>query len=240
MRTPRSTLGSAAPGFTLLEALIATALMGMILAALAAIAAQWLPNWSRGMVRVQRSEHTALGLERLVADLAAAEFVPAGRQSRQPLFSGTDRSVIFVRTALGPNTGAGLEIVRVAEVASERGPVLVRMRAPFVPASIAAVDPPEANFSDPVVLLRAPYRLSFSYAGPNRIWQDTWQQQMQLPRAVKLTLRDLETQRTLSVSTAASVHAELPAECISAKSSAACLASRPQPSRSGAVRGSRS
>ena len=35
-------------GFTLLEALVATALMGLILAALATITAQWLPNWDRG------------------------------------------------------------------------------------------------------------------------------------------------------------------------------------------------
>jgi general secretion pathway protein J len=240
MKIPRRPLDHTTAGFTLLEALIATALMGMILAALAAITAQWLPNWSRGMARVQRSDHATLGLERLVADLAAAEFVPAGRQSRQPLFVGTDRSLIFVRTALGPNAGPGLEIVRVAEAVSERGPVLVRMRAPFVPASTATVDRIEANFGDPVVLLRAPYRLSFAYAGPDRIWQDTWRQQMQLPKAVKLTLRDLETQRTLSVSTAASVHAELPAECIAAKSFAACLASRLQPSQSGEVRSSRS
>ena len=62
-------------GFTLIEALFATALMGAILAALATVTAQWLPNWNRGFARVQRNELLALGLERLVADLAAAEFV---------------------------------------------------------------------------------------------------------------------------------------------------------------------
>ena len=48
-------------GFTLLEALVATALMGMILASLATITAQWLPNWNHGIVRVQRNELVALG-----------------------------------------------------------------------------------------------------------------------------------------------------------------------------------
>src|SRR5262245_38984581 len=54
----------ATAGFTLLEALIATALMAIILAALATITAQWLPNWNRGLARLQRNEHMALGLDR--------------------------------------------------------------------------------------------------------------------------------------------------------------------------------
>jgi general secretion pathway protein J len=49
-------------GFTLVEVLMATALMGAILAALATVTAQWLPNWNRGFARVQRTENLALGL----------------------------------------------------------------------------------------------------------------------------------------------------------------------------------
>src|SRR6266545_6933265 len=63
-------------GFTLLEAVIALALMGIILGALATISSQWLPNWNHGIVRLQREEQLALALERLSLDLAAAEFIP--------------------------------------------------------------------------------------------------------------------------------------------------------------------
>jgi len=216
-------------GFTLLEALIATALLGMILTALATITAQWLPNWNRGMSQIQRDEHIALGLERLTADLAAAEFIPAGRETRQPWFDGADRSVTFVRTALNPNAGPGLEIVRIAEVSSAAGPLLVRSQAPFVPVSTATAPRDQLTFRDPVVLLRAPYRITFSYAGPDRIWRELWRQQMQLPRAVKLTLRDTSTQRIFAVSTATPVHVALPMDCIVAKSLAACLALYPRP-----------
>jgi len=59
-------------GFTLLEALIAMALMAFILTALAAVTAQWMPSWNYGIARVQRSEDIALGLARLTTDLAAA------------------------------------------------------------------------------------------------------------------------------------------------------------------------
>ena len=55
--------------------------------------AQWLPNWNRGFAHVQRAELLALGLERMVADLSAAEFVSANGKTRQPLFDGAELSV---------------------------------------------------------------------------------------------------------------------------------------------------
>lgn len=35
-------------GFTLIETIVALALMGLLLSALASITAQWLPSWNRG------------------------------------------------------------------------------------------------------------------------------------------------------------------------------------------------
>ena len=214
-------------GFTLLEVLVATALMGLILAALATITAQWLPNWNRGLADVQRSEQIALGLDRLAADLAAAQFIPKNGEVYKPFFDGTKRSVTFVRTAIGPNRSPGLEFVHIAEVLSEQGPVLVRTRAPFVP-----VDRVQPHFSDPVVLLRAPYRLSFSYAGADRVWQGDWREKIQLPKFIKMTVRDAVTQKTLPVSTATPVHAQVPITCLSAKSYATCIQSERSPAAS--------
>jgi len=210
-------------GFTLLEALVAVALTGMILTAVATITAQWLPNWNRGFARVQGNEILALGLERLVADVAAAEYISANRESSQPLFEGTDHSVIFVRSALAPNAGPGLDIVRIAENVSAAGPSLVRTKAVFVPIVKDLSDPPK--FGDPVVLLRGPYLVSLSYAGPDRIWRDAWRQESRLPEAIRVILRDATTRRELGVSTATLVHAEIPAKCISAKSLDDCLSS---------------
>jgi general secretion pathway protein J len=221
--------GSTVAGFTLVEVLMATALMAAILAALATVTAQWLPNWNRGFARVQRTEHLALGLERLVADLAAAEFIPAGRDVTQPLFDGAELSVVFVRTALGPNARPGLELVRIAEVGSERGPMLVRTRAPFVPITEGVNDRVAPNFADPVVLMRPPFRVSFAYAGPDRVWRNTWQRAVELPKAIRVTLRDAATQRTLSASTATRLHIEVPPDCVAAQSLAACLSERVPP-----------
>ena len=226
MRTPVRPRHTGILGFTLVEALLATALMGAILAALATVTAQWLPNWNRGFARVQRAEHLALGIERIAADLSAAEFIAAGREWVQPFFDGGELSVTFLRTALGPNSRGGLEVVRIGETGGDRGPMLVRTRAPFIPVVSGVNDKDQPNFADPVVLARSPYRIAFAYAGADRVWRNTWRGAPQLPNTVRITVRDAGTHRTLSVSTATLVHAELPAECVLARSSAECLSQR--------------
>jgi general secretion pathway protein J len=215
-------------GFTLVEALLAVALMGAILAAIATVTAQWLPNWNRGFARVQSSETLAAGLERIVADLAAAEFVTAGAGIRQPVFDGTELSVTFLRTAIGPNTRPGLELVRIMETGGDKGLTTVRTRARFLPIGRdgASVQPAPAN---PVVLVRAPYRVTFSYAGPDRVWRNVWRGEGELPKAIRVSLRDATTERTLSVSTATLVHAEMPADCVLAEVIADCLNRNPTP-----------
>jgi general secretion pathway protein J len=198
-------------GFTLIETLVALALMGLVLSALANITSQWLPNWNRGMERIQRSESIGFSLQRIAFDLAAAEYVPASREQHQPLFDGSELSVMFVRTALGPNSRPGLDVVRIGETADRRDLVTVRSRAQFAPLPPSSSLSEQIQLRDPVVLLRPPFRLSFSYAGPDRVWKNSWHDADKLPAAIMLTVRDAATERVLSVSTVASIHAEAPA-----------------------------
>jgi general secretion pathway protein J len=215
----RASRGTA--GFTLIETLIATALMVAILAALATVTAQWLPNWNRGFARVQRTELLSLGIERVVADLAAAEYVPANFATRKPLFEGRELGVTFVRTAIGPNAPPGLAIVRLLETSDARGLALVRTQMPFTPVDPGAVIDP-SRLGDPVVLARAPFRLTFAYAGSDRVWKSTWIDAPELPASVRVTVRNAGTGRLLSVSTAAIVHVTASAACVRAKSSNDC------------------
>lgn len=210
---------SSVAGFTLVEALVAMALTGLVLTGLALVTAQWLPNWQRGLNRVQQSELVALAIDRIVADLAAAEFVPANRESKRPLFEGSESSVTFVRTALGPNARPGLEIVRLAEAGSLQGPALVRSTATFAPRPPQAARPP---FGGPTALLASPYRVSFSYAGRDAVWRSEWIDAEDLPRAVRLVVRDTANGRALGVSTTAVIHAELPAACVADQTRPGC------------------
>jgi general secretion pathway protein J len=198
-------------GFTLLEALAAIALMGLIVGALATVTAQWMPSWNRSHIRTQRNEQVAIALDRLVADLSAAEYVSPNRVVNAPLFRGAEFAIIFVRSAVGPNSRPGLEIVQIAETVDKSGPALVRTRAPFVPLATGdpMVDP--IPFADPVVLLRAPLRIAFAYAGPDGVWGNSWGNSSRklgnLPAAVRFEIRDGEAGPV--VSTATRVHAEL-------------------------------
>jgi general secretion pathway protein J len=206
-------------GFTLIEMLVATMLMVFILVALATVTAQWLPNWNRGMLRVERDEHFAFGLNRIVADLSVAEFISANNTTKLPYFDGNELAVTFVRTAIGPNSHPGLEIVRFHEIGDANGPALVRDRAIFTPMNSNA----PVRFADPVVLLRAPYRVMFDYAGADGIWQPSWHAAALLPSHIRITVRDATTQQKLAVSTAALVHIDTPADCAAAKNINQCL-----------------
>ncbi|KAH2809787.1 hypothetical protein KXV85_005626, partial [Aspergillus fumigatus] len=49
------------------------------------------------------------------------------------------------------------------------------MRAPFAPlVGDSAVLASRVAFSDPVVLLREPYRIVFAYAGADGVWKNSW------------------------------------------------------------------
>jgi general secretion pathway protein J len=198
-------------GFTLIEALVALALTGLVLSALGTITAQWLPSWNRGLDRIQQSELIGIAMQRIAADLAAAEYVPPNRDARKPLFDGSALSVTFVRTALGPNAGVGLDVVRISETTDQGGLVTVRTRAAFGPLPPGVSPSEQIHGSDPVVLLRPPLRLSFAYAGPDRVFRDSWHDADKLPAAIMLTVRDGRSERVLSVSTATPVHVDAPA-----------------------------
>ena len=188
--------------------------MSLIVASLSAVTGQWVPNWHRGFGNVQRLESLDLGLQRVVADLDAAEFVTANGASKTPLFIGDALSVTLVRRAFGPDTPPHLELVNFAETADGRGFALVRTRAPFAPFAANVPIATQLHLADPVALIRAPFRVSFSYAGPDRLWRDSWTEQPRLPSAVRVLVRDAATGKVLSLSTATLLHVDLAAECV--------------------------
>jgi general secretion pathway protein J len=179
------------------------------------------------MARVARAERLAIGLERIAADLSVAEMIPINADVKAPLFEGAELSVTFVRTAVGPNSRPGLEIIRLIEKSDAQGLALVRERASFAPMPADA----QIRFADQVVLIRSPFRVSFSYAGPDQVWQKEWRGQKQLPDMVRISVRDIASGQVLAVSSAAIVHVTAPAECARAKNPPQCLAERLGPDK---------
>ncbi|MBV9969967.1 MAG: general secretion pathway protein GspJ [Xanthobacteraceae bacterium] len=212
-------VGGWSAGFTLIEAMLTTALMVFVIGALATMTREWLRNWDRGFTRIQRVDLWAAGLDRIMTDLAAAEYVSGGGSDTVPFFEGSERAVTFIRTAVGPNASSSLEVVRIADESDDRGPALVRWTAPFAPK---AGNPADGAFSNPVVLMRAPYPIAFSYAGPDRSWSAVWRGKPQLPRSVRVEVPGSSGRLLLSTSTV--VRAELPAVC--AQPNAECAADK--------------
>jgi general secretion pathway protein J len=208
-----------AAGFSMIEVLAAVLLMTLILAALGVVTSQWMPNWNRGIAQVQQIERLAVGLDRIAADLTAAEYVPLNNTTQNPLFDGGPLSLSFVRTAIGPSTSRGLEVVRLSEKADKQGLALVRERTAFVPMRSDA----PVQFGDLVVLIRAPYRISFSYAGSDGAWRGEWQSMTELPRRVRVNVRDAVSARVLGVSTVVEIAANAKPDCVRAKNIGQCL-----------------
>jgi general secretion pathway protein J len=189
-------------GFTLIEAMASVAVMAAIVGALATLSGQWLPHWRHGLAELQRDDLLSLGVERIAADVAAAEYIKVSGAADEPLFDGGPSSITFVRPAIGPGSQGRLEIVRIAEIESGRDFTIVRARKPFVPRA----DLSPAEFADPVVLIRAPFRVSFAYAGTDRQWTGSWTGSTRLPSAVSITVRDGAEGRILAASTAVTLH----------------------------------
>jgi general secretion pathway protein J len=205
----RANSDSLVAGFSLIEAMAALALTAIIILALSSVTGQWLPNWRRGFVNLQRADLLGVGLERVVDDLSAAEYVTPSAGAPAPLFEGDGSSVVFVRSAIGPDAYPHLEIVRLAEIKEDRGLAMVRTRARFAPTAPGA--PAQAiAFGDSVTLIRAPFHISFAYAGPDRLWLSSWKGREQLPEAVRISVRDTVANRVLSASTVARVRVTAP------------------------------
>jgi general secretion pathway protein J len=143
------------------------------------------------------------------------------------LFVGEELGVIFVRRAVGPNASPGLEMIRIAETADAGGRVLVRTHSPFAPLPAGETSLDHVSFTDPVVLVRAPLRVTFAYKREDTDWMSNWraltwpgavpapnsaeQRPISLPAAIRFTVRDTVAERVLAVSTATRVHADLAA-----------------------------
>ncbi len=229
----RARAGRATGGFTLFEALVAVALMGLVLGMLGTVTSSWLPTWNVGFWRLQRADLVGLALERIAADLASAEFVSLDRSSQRATFAGTSSTVVLVRSALGPNAVEGLEIIKIAEEPDQGGFALVRSRAPFALVGKVDGDVSMIAFTDKVTLLRQPFRVTFAFADATLEWRDLWRDVPSLPSAVRVTIADSRKTKGHFSSLIAFPHVNAAAACARAGSAWGCVE---ELARNGSVR----
>jgi general secretion pathway protein J len=86
------------------------------------------------------------------------------------------------------------------------------------------------------LLLRAPFRLSFAYAGEDLVWKSGWHDSDKLPAVIKLTVRDAASERILSISTVAPVHVQSSAQSDCAQPGGGCDGKSVAPNNSQGMR----
>ena len=89
----RPPLRSCNAGFTLLEMMLALALTGVMVSAIAVFAGQWMTSWRAGFAQLQAADLLSLGLERLSADISAAQYGKVSSGQEPTLFLGDAKSL---------------------------------------------------------------------------------------------------------------------------------------------------
>lgn len=223
----RGTVLRAADGFTLIEALVALAIGGFVIATLATVTGQWMRHWQVGVPVLQRSQALVAGLDRIVADVAAARYLPAGGAGPGYVFTGEPTAITLVRQTLPVETPPGLEIVRLAALSETGDVTLARSRSPLpFGASLKAPTDPA-----PVALLRQPHAVRFGYADADQAWQTSWRTPARLPRLVRIEVVDRRSGHPVLPAIVVRLHADAPPACAALTSGTSCDAALGLPPR---------
>lgn len=225
-------------GFTLVETLAALAVASSVIIGAAALVHHVAIFFDRGVRGVSDAERFTLAMERLSRDFAAASFVaatsasaradpPGENRRKEPgkdaeklppvAFEGDAAKIIFVSaSAVGARAAQEEALTLSIESAADESTRLVRRRAVWL-GPRAGLFAGEAR--DAVVLLEGRYAISFSYARMNArgelAWSDRWKGEIELPRLIRLNLRDSTTGASLVAAADFIVRADAPPFCVS-------------------------
>lgn len=176
-----------AAGFTLLELVIALAIVGALLAVAFGGLRVAIAAWNQGEDRAEVHQHLR-GVATIVARAVAGAYpyrAPAGLAPEPALlFRGTaSRLELVTRTAPFPSGVPAAFTAVVLEVEPGEQPHLVLRQR---------VLPNRNPFADAVVVLRDPavQRLEFAYLDDSGTWHESWDAENEgvLPRAVRIAI----------------------------------------------------
>lgn len=229
-RFRRTPLGSRA-GFGLIEAIVALAIAGLVLAAVTEMVGRMLRTWDRGFATLAAVERTDVALGRIGADLAALLPISlATADDPNILFAGDARGMSFTAVTPFDRSHEGIAIVEIAVEGSGDGAVLVRRLR-------RGRDAPLRD-GDRVVLLSGRLDLGFSYRDQTGERVDRWSRPGEVPRGVVVTLTGgrggglpVEVMLPIPVAISVSCLAKPPGESVDAPQDQNAPTGAPRPPR---------
>ena len=168
-------------GFGLIEAIVALAIAGLVLAAITEIAGRTLRSWNRGLSTVAAVERSDIALGRLAADLTGLLPVPlANADTPEVLFAGDEHGMAF--TALTPldRSNDGIAVVEIGIEAGRDGAVVTRRLRRGRDLGL--------RDGDRVVLLSGRLDIAFAYRDQRGKRVTRWSTPGEVPRGVVVTL----------------------------------------------------
>jgi general secretion pathway protein J len=181
-------------GFTLLELLVALALLGLISALLYGSLSLSANSWDRGEAKAQQVGDMRLAEEMLRQTLAAQHPLRLHKVVDQPLyFAGTGDSLAFA-AALPGRAGGGMYYFRVAVTpAGDRSQLTLARVIP----DYSATAPPDFKDAEGSVLADNVAEVKFGYFGrdpdvtdgTDPTWRDHWDDPQVLPQLIRIDVK---------------------------------------------------
>lgn len=194
-------------GFTLVEALAALAIAGVLLAIIAEFAGRTLANWSRGHRTIAIVETVTRGLARMELDLSG--IVPMslpGGDGNTTYFAGDQAQIVFVSaTGFAPGH-RGVELLHFSVDRDGDDTVVVRTRG-------LVLNPPP-RFSDPVQIFRGPMKVRFYFLGRDGKIVESWNGRPDIPQAVMVDIKSANGAPVFASAFTLPVRVNFSADCL--------------------------
>lgn len=124
--------------------------------------------------------------------------------------------ILFITASGKASHGRAEEVVSLTSEPGDGMTRLVRRRAAWTGPRMQLED---AEPGDPVTLLKGDFSIRFSFSELTKdgrlVWHDMWTGELGLPRSVRVSVRDSETDNDLLPGTEFWIHADAPIDCAS-------------------------